>query len=320
MQDVAATIRNYSQSLNKETAASLIEPIANDIMMLTQNRPHHATPLHPLLFLACLYTRAYAPAQPFLDIHFIDTRHYKIDVKDFLLTTYYAGNIYLGLRDFKRARCSFLSTITTPADSPSAIQIEAYKKYLLVCCILDHPNVQLPPYTSNIVQKVTKSSYCQAYNDLSNLFKNMDVKKIRDEVKGLMNVCRKDGNMGLLQEANHAANRTKIHRFSDIFSVISLDQLCQYLLLDPAQNRLLVLQYLMYLQSQGKINVSIDERNGFLLKFSERVDQQDLGKLEWQIERLHGLNDHLSHLSRELELMPEYLKRKKLYDEDAGDS
>lgn len=49
---------------------------------------------------------------------------------------YYAGSVYIGLKKFSRATEMLKTAISVPAIVPSAVMIEAYKKFVLVSLIL----------------------------------------------------------------------------------------------------------------------------------------------------------------------------------------
>ncbi len=59
-----------------------------------------------------------------------------MDSKDVRLYFYYAGSVYIGLKKFTRATEMLKTAISVPAIVPSAIMIEAYKKFVLVSLIL----------------------------------------------------------------------------------------------------------------------------------------------------------------------------------------
>ncbi|KAL0075690.1 hypothetical protein F4703DRAFT_1329016 [Phycomyces blakesleeanus] len=71
------------------------------------------------------------------DIDHVDPTIYGVTIVDFLEYHYDASLIYIGNKQFERA-LDFLSiAISAPANIPSAIQFEAYKKYCLVSLIQD---------------------------------------------------------------------------------------------------------------------------------------------------------------------------------------
>ena len=66
----------------------------------------------------------------------IDPDQTSVDSKDVRLYFYYAGLICIGLKKFTRATELLKTAISVPAIVPSAVMIEAYKKFVLVSLIL----------------------------------------------------------------------------------------------------------------------------------------------------------------------------------------
>jgi COP9 signalosome complex subunit 3 len=103
---------------------------------------------------------------------------------------YYGAIAYIGNKNFDRA-LEFLSlVISAPAKkSVSAIQIEAYKKFVLVSLIKNTKLVPLPKYTVNAVEKICKAQ-AGPYMELVRAFEDTNIKMYEDTVNKSMDLWR----------------------------------------------------------------------------------------------------------------------------------
>lgn len=72
----------------------------------------------------------------------IDPKESGIEPIDFLQYYYYAGLIFIGMKQYPKALESFQMVLTIPTMTLSAVQVEAFKKYVLVC-LLVHGEVRI---------------------------------------------------------------------------------------------------------------------------------------------------------------------------------
>jgi COP9 signalosome complex subunit 3 len=107
---------------------------------------------------------------------------YNIDIQGFLLYYYYGSIIYIGNKKYDRA-LDFLSiVISAPTQKAiSAIQIAAYKKFVLVSLISQGQLRLLPKYTAQGVEKVCRTQ-AAPYVNLLGAFEGTDIQMFQDIV------------------------------------------------------------------------------------------------------------------------------------------
>jgi COP9 signalosome complex subunit 3 len=66
----------------------------------------------------------------------IDPKESGVEPLDFLQYFYYSGLVFIGMKQYAKALESFQMVLTIPTMSLSAVQLEAFKKYVLVCLLV----------------------------------------------------------------------------------------------------------------------------------------------------------------------------------------
>jgi hypothetical protein len=93
------------------------------------------TSVHASYVQVCLKAKCYSTALPILESPLFEIKKETgIEPVDYLQYYYYGGMVYCGLKKFAKALEFFQMALTCPSKVLSAIQVEAYKKY--VCCSL----------------------------------------------------------------------------------------------------------------------------------------------------------------------------------------
>ena len=75
--------------------------------------------------------------------------------------------MYAALKKFPRALYFFEVCLTTPSMGISAIQVEAYKKYILVSLLVRGKLIPLPKYTSHVIERYIRN-LTTVYIELAN--------------------------------------------------------------------------------------------------------------------------------------------------------
>lgn len=94
----------------------------------------HLTPIHPLFVCACVATGHFEMALPVIrtPITEIDTSITDLHYNDNLIYHYTAGMTLAALKKWDEAEEFFEICVSSPAQVPAAIQLDAYKKLILV--------------------------------------------------------------------------------------------------------------------------------------------------------------------------------------------
>lgn len=103
-----------------------------------------------------------------------------MNIQNFLQYYYYGSIAYIGNKNYDRA-LDFLSiVISAPTQKKiSAIQVAAYKKFVLVSLIHEGQVRALPKYTAQVVEKVCKTQ-SQPYLNLLKAFNETDLQLFHD--------------------------------------------------------------------------------------------------------------------------------------------
>lgn len=136
----------------------------------------HLTPQHALLCLACISAKCYKAALSTLNnfVFLIDPKVSGIVSEDTRLYYYYGGICYAALKQWERATEFFEIVLSAPAMMPSAIMVEAYKKFILVNLIHKGEPGNVPKSANMSIVRVFKQFSTPYEGNLSSSY-NTDV-------------------------------------------------------------------------------------------------------------------------------------------------
>ena len=96
--------------------------------------------------------------------------------------------------------------MTMPAQIPSQVQTQAFKKLVLTALLIDGKfipfkgeNSHVPSYTSPVLRQSFKFE-ATAYLDFANAFETLDPFQIQKEYKKYYDVFSRQGNLGLVNQ------------------------------------------------------------------------------------------------------------------------
>lgn len=181
------------------------------------------TSIHADLCQLCLLSKCFKPALEFLDIDVTDISQEEgqFDPKYFLLYYYYGGMIYTALKNYDRALYFFEVCVTTPAMAVSYIMLEAYKKYILVSLILHGKVLNLPRYTSQVVNRYMKP-LSQQYQGLATAYQMNSCEEVQNIITKYQQLFTRDHNMGLVKQVLSYLYKKNIQRLTKTFLTLSL--------------------------------------------------------------------------------------------------
>jgi COP9 signalosome complex subunit 3 len=188
----------------------------------------HFTSIHTLFAQICLSTKSYSYALRILK-HPIQSIEpiFDSNVTDFMLYQYYSGCIFTGLHDWEQALDSFAMAISVPSNVTSAIQIESYKKYILVSLVANGNVKPLPRYLSPMVGKTVKT-VAGPYFDFANNFEGGNIGRFRMDYNKFKDVFVADGNDGLAQHALEALLRRNVVKLTATYLTLSFKDLSSF--------------------------------------------------------------------------------------------
>lgn len=123
-------------------------------------------------------------------------------VTDFLLYHYYGGIILASLRERELGLEYFKRVLIAPALVPSQIQIQAYKKLILMCLLIHgrfNIKSHVPSYISPVLKQVVKGE-AAPYLNFALAFSTLDSSKIQTEYKKNYDLFSRQGNLGLVKQ------------------------------------------------------------------------------------------------------------------------
>lgn len=225
------------------------------------------------------------------------------------------AHVYLGLQSFSRARLFLEYVLLYPSSSntPSALQVEAYKKYLLLGLLTQGKDYGLPR-THNVQVMRAIRACSKPYEALVDSFERRDWRKFDAEIDIGAQIWSDDGNTRLVQECREALMRFRVVDLERTFAALPVSRVAQYLELPADQT----LKFLEELISQNRLSATIEPLSASgaanaVLHFNSAQDQQvdSVIDLEDQTKRIESLISFVRDADRRLQLTKEYVDYQK---------
>lgn len=226
--------------------------------------------------------------------------------------------IYIGLRNWERARVCLENAITYPVrgDSQiSRIMVEAYKKWILVGLLIEGKMPTLPRWTSNIAAKqfyiITKP-----YEAVAQLFDSASATRLKAEVDYAHQIWRQDFNLGLIMNVLAAYQQFQIKSLGDVYTRISIPEIHNLTQSAETGNKLPSTQHVETLVEEmianGALRATLSSDVPRILTFasggpvlSERDMQLELAAAS---QRIAALTSEIKQTDRVLTHDKEYIK------------
>ncbi|KAF2819768.1 hypothetical protein CC86DRAFT_412689 [Ophiobolus disseminans] len=311
------------------------------------------THMHLRFMELCMETRSYNAAQEILDnyIHSIPTKipqhvreglEYSVPCADVAtsgeyihvasghsekvtlsdLQEYYllGAMAYLGLKQFRKAQQMLEHVLVVPtANTANGFMLEAYKKWVLVSCLV-HSTDRAIPRTANTVAIKQVKSASKAYEALAEAHAQLsNLSKLKVQIKYGAEIWADDGNTGLVNEVLVSQMRSYVSRLSRTFSAIPVSNIANNLGETPDN----IAQYLENMIKEGHLNARLEQSDkpntGAVLRFFLDPSQGPLAKTEKQQQqvlfeqtlRTNMLAEQVKDASYRLTLTKEYVENLK---------
>ncbi|GAA5900163.1 hypothetical protein JCM6882_002631 [Rhodosporidiobolus microsporus] len=212
----------------------------NALKTLVQRYPlrGHLTQFHTLFLQVIMISGAYTAAAEVLaeDITDVNKQLFPIKYQDHLLYHYLGGTIMALLGDYVRAADLLEIAVSAPGSAASMIQIDAYKKLVLVQ-LLAYGKVQpLPKYTTSSLQQAVKV-LCVPYADYAAAFATLDRTRVAQARDKGREVFEADLNFGLIALCDESFRRRQIQNLTETYLTQSLGEITAAVGLDPADEK-----------------------------------------------------------------------------------
>ncbi|KAI1308740.1 hypothetical protein EDD11_004178 [Mortierella claussenii] len=292
-----------------------IRPLSVFIRRL-QASPGELTMIHPLLAKTCLLAQSFKDIVPIIDndISDVNPSLTHVNYKDFLLYHYYGGMIYAYLKKFERAVEFFKLTVSAPAEVVSAIQIEAFKKYVLTSLLHYGKVPVLPKYTANPVNRCIKSQ-CAAYTEFAAAYEKRSNNVIKTEFEKIKSVLVRDRNFGLAKQCMEVLHRRNIQDLTRTYLTLSIEDITSLIGLgsEPDGARR-VEGIIVQMIESGAIFATIShEHTGGMVSFLDDPNQHNntftMDQINALIQRATTITSNLVSMDQTLSAMPAYFNK-----------
>ncbi|KAH6562688.1 hypothetical protein BASA50_003013 [Batrachochytrium salamandrivorans] len=280
----------------------------------------HLTPIHVLLLKHCLLARNYKAAHQVLlaEITDIASPVAPIRVQDFLLYHYYGGLAYIGNKDFVAALQFFEICLCTPSNAPSAIQIEAFKRHVLVSLLLNGAALPLP---KSVAHTVARSCRSQAfyYTEFASAYSSLNSARALAKASLYSERFAADRTTGLVHQCLADLIRRKIRKLTDTYLTLSLSDIIKAISLgdssvtgnaDPSNEAEV---HVVRMIDSNQILATISHLDGGMVYFHDPLEGLDklstTHSLEDQISTLFSRDAETRNLDRKIGLSRNYIQR-----------
>ncbi|KZC13479.1 PREDICTED: COP9 signalosome complex subunit 3 [Dufourea novaeangliae] len=268
------------------------------------------TSIHADLCQLCLLSKCFKPALEFLDIDItgIGQEGGQFNSEHFLLYYYYGGIIYTALKNYNRALYFFEVCVTTPAMAVSYIMLEAYKKYILVSLIMHGKVLNLPRYTSQVVNRYVKP-LSQQYQELATAYQMNSCEEVQKIINKYQHLFTRDHNMGLVKQVLSFLYKKNIQRLTKTFLTLSLSDVASRVQLSGPTD---AEKYILNMIEDGEIFATINQKDGMVV-FHDDPEKynspQMLVKLEKEMAACMELDKRVLEMEEEVVLTPQYVRK-----------
>jgi len=302
-----------------------LKPLRSALEKL-QDTPETLTPVHMEFLRVCLKVKVYHIAAQLLDHSAIydiavstgsgnsSNSPAQVTPQSFLSFFYYAALVRIGTREYGKAIQLLLVALTCPASCLSAIQADAYKKYVLLCLKVHGDVKPLPVYTSHILQRYSKSS--SYVLEIAEAFKSSDAAELQRILEEKQPAIEADANMGLAKQVLSSMQRHKILTLTQTYLTLSLAEICAEAGLPGTTE---AEEMLFDMISEGEIKAKIDQKTGNVSfeDADENLDVVMMQKLEDKLSKIMEISQRISWFEQEVVTSESYVRKTSLLDMSA---
>ncbi|EKM56836.1 uncharacterized protein PHACADRAFT_254170 [Phanerochaete carnosa HHB-10118-sp] len=291
-----------------ENIKHALDPLCS-IVLRYPPKPTYLTSVHPIFLHACVTARHFAAALPVLStpIVDIDTTISDLHYNDNLLYHYAGGVVFAVLKRWREAEEFFEIVVTSPAQTPAAIQFEALKKLTLVQLILYGKAIQPPKYTNNQLIRMIKNS---PYNTLGKAYPQTAA-SLTAIVQKDVEAFRSDQNLGLVQQVIDRASRWLIKKLTLTYITLGLTDIGKEVGVEAEEVRVIVLNMIEI----GDINASISIDGN--VTFADSTPQFTKADVDAALARAQEQSKLLRDVERALNSSKDYLQKALKHKDDA---
>lgn len=262
------------------------------------------TPIHHYIVRQCCILRTYDVAIPLLaqPIHHIP-REAHLTYHDHLLYHFYGALCLIAVGQLKRALSCLKMVLGAGGRNTSRIQLEAYRKYLLINLIhTGKPAVM--PKTVGLSTLRSLEILSAPYIEFQGVYLTNDT-ELHRLVEKYSTQYQNDGNLGLINSALASLAMHRIIDLQKVFITISLKDIGERIGLTQEA----VQKTLNTMIETQKIHASIGSDGYVSFANCEVEEDEDVAKLQAQFQEATMLTKRMQVLQRSLELDPDYVAK-----------
>lgn len=313
-------LRTYVDIMKRNNDLMPLIPLLKDAIALLQggSAPEQRNLLtfaHCDMVFCCVETFCYHQAFPYVDYDIIQVQGDGcVKSADNLRYFYYCALVQIALKRYKQAMECLTMVCTAPSESLSLIQIDAYKKYVLISLIRKQCLVSLPRYTPRILTRYFPK-FCSEYLELNGAFdsnanssSNSNV-AISTIIEKNMSVYMADHNYGLVQKVVRSCAKNAVKKLTSVYTKLSMQKICTLCQFEGGVEEAKGVVIAMI--SNGDLSASLDE-NGVVTFYDGTMTESDkemLARMQSGIDKTLALWNGLDAQQLKVKTSKAYIEK-----------
>ncbi|KAJ5888824.1 hypothetical protein N7495_008865 [Penicillium taxi] len=248
-----------AQSAQANSKPLLAAQIIRDALLRLDPSSAVVSSTHLLLVRLCLQAQAYTCALPVLDKHitqiplltatapptssifhakdksslaFINEAtglSAKMKIRDNMQYFLYGGMVFMALKQWQKASYFLGNAFSIKTHGTmSKIQVEAYKKWILVS-LLESGSRREPPVSITSQHLENLQFHAKPYIDFAQAFISSDYKKVEAQVQASQDLWTADYNMGLINQVLVAFKKYSLIKINKTFAALTVSEISEQL-------------------------------------------------------------------------------------------
>lgn len=318
-----------------------VKPLKKAIL---HSNPSHFSFMHTLFTRLCLQAKCYRDALPVLEVDVFDFpasksiklddvggKGFEVGYRDVLEFYLYGGMLYAGVKKWRRALDYLSHAIAAPGSACSIIQVEAYKKFVLIGLLLDGKEPPALPKSTSIFSVRAYKALAKPYDSFAQVFKSGDAAQFRQEVELTSEQFRLDGNSGLAAQCMEAFRRMRIIALRDTYVTLGVHDIARKKFDATGRggdvgSKEETERLILGMIERDEISASLSQSasDPALSQTTVHFDSnpieefRNLQALEEQIQRIVTLNKQVKQMDKNLGLTREYIQYALKQSKSAG--
>lgn len=312
-------------AIDMNLSAHAIHALSLAVAKLQGRNANLLTPVHAELLMVCIKAHNYRAALPIVSVPIFELspKADGMNEEQLLRFFYYSGMVFATLKMFSEAVEAFSLTFCVPGTAVSKIQVESYKKYILVCLIHYRELVQPSSEANSQLMRVLEK-HCEMYVRLAQAFsdsRSESKKAPRDREKEKHEVfpsvaelleqskdVAESHNLGLLKQVRVAYTRKQIQQLTKTYVVLPLSDIVAKTGLKSVKEAEDTVRSMI---AANLLRAKVDQKSG-MLSFEDEADAYSTAKsfeaLNSKIKMVSALNERLHAVGQSMELTKGYLQ------------